>query len=211
MENGKWITIELHVDDLKLSHVKEAVLEKYVKMLNDRFKTKFRELTVNRSDVHDFLGLQLDYMHRKDHYVKLTMCYFLEDILKEVDEKDDMNGKCVTPAAANLFTVVQTSKKLSVNKADYFHRIVAGLLFASKRARPDLQVAVAYVCTRVKCPNEADYDKLRRLIKYIRRTIHLPLLLGWGESGAFKWSVDASFAIHNDYWLNTGAIATLKK
>ena len=46
-----------------MSHVDEAVLEKYVKMLNDRFKTKFQELTVNRSDVHDYLGLQLDYTH----------------------------------------------------------------------------------------------------------------------------------------------------
>ena len=147
-------------------------------MLNNRFKTKFQKLTVNRSDVHDYLGLQIDYTHRKDRYVKLIMYDFLEDILKEVNEKGDINGEYVTPAAANLFTVVETSEKLSANKADYFHRIVVRLLFASKRARPDLQVAVAYLCTRVKFPNEADYDKLRRVIKYIRKTIHLPLLLG---------------------------------
>ena len=95
-----------------------------------------------------------------------------------------MNRKCVTPAAANSFTVVETSKKLSVNKANYFLWLVARLLFASKRARSDLQTAVAYLCTRVKCPNEADCDKLHQVIKYIRiATIYLQLLLGWDELG----------------------------
>ena len=139
------------------------------------------------------------------------MYNFLEDIVKEVGKKGDTNGECVTLTAANLFTVVETSEKLSVNKTDYFHQLVARLLFALKRARPGLHMAVAYPCTRVNCPNKANYDKLRRVIKYIRRTIHLPLLLGWDESGAIKWSVDASFAVHNDYWSHTGAIATLEK
>ena len=99
---------------------------------------------------------------------------FLEDIL-EVNKKGDINGECVTSAAANLFNIVESSENLSVNKADYFHRIAARLLFASKQARPDLQVAIAYLCARVKCPNEAYYDKLCQVIKYIRRLIHLPV------------------------------------
>lgn len=114
------------------------------------------ELIVDWSDVHDYLGLTLDYTYRKDRYVKLTMYNFLEDILKEVDKEGDMNGEYMTSAAVNLFTVVETSEKLSVNKADYFHRIVARLLFALKWARPDLKLVVAYLCKRVKCPNKAD-------------------------------------------------------
>ena len=200
MENGKLITIQFHMDDLKLLHVDGEVLKKYVKMLNDRFRTKFQELSVNRSDIHDYLGLCSDYTHRKECYVKLTMYNFFKDILEEIKEKGNMNGECVTPAAVNLFTVVETSEKLSVNKADYFHRLVTRLLFASKRARPDIQVAVAYLCTRAICPNEANYDKLHQVIKYIRITIHTTLLLGWNKSDTIKWSVDASFDVHSDSW-----------
>ena len=36
------------------------------------------------------------------------------------------------------------------------------LLFAAKRAKPDLQVAIAYLCTRVKSPSQPDYCKLTR-------------------------------------------------
>ena len=47
-----------------------------------------------------------------------------------------------------------------LNGADYFHWITTRLLFASKRARLDLQVAVAYLCKRVKSPTILDYQKL---------------------------------------------------
>jgi hypothetical protein len=36
-------------------------------------------------------------------------------------------------------------------------------------------------------------------------------LIGWDESGVMLWSVDASFAVHNDYRSHTGATLTLGK
>ena len=74
------------MDNLKLSYVDEEVLEKYVEMLKDRFRTKFQELTVKWSDMYDYLGLYLNYTDRKDHYVKLKMYDCLKDILNEVNE-----------------------------------------------------------------------------------------------------------------------------
>jgi hypothetical protein len=37
----------------------------------------------------------------------------------------------------------------------------------------------------------------------------MPLVLGWDESGQMTWSVDASFAIHNDMRSHTGALLSL--
>ena len=107
-----------------------------------------------------------------------TMYDYLEDILKEADERGDMNGTAVTPASDDLFTVDESSPKLNDEMSDYFHRVTARFLFAAKRARPDIQVAVAYLCTRVKYPIESDYHKLTRLVKYICMSIHLPLIIG---------------------------------
>jgi hypothetical protein len=98
---------------------------------------------------------------------------------------------------------------LNEKESDFFHRTTARLLFAAKRARPDLQVAVAYLCTRVKCPSQSDYRKLARVIKYLRLTISIPLVLGWDGSGTLKWSVDASFAVHKDMRSHTGAVLSL--
>jgi hypothetical protein len=42
-----------------------------------------------------------------------------------------------------------------------FHQNVERLLFLSKWARPDLQTTVAFLCTRLKEPDEDDYKKLQ--------------------------------------------------
>jgi hypothetical protein len=39
--------------------------------------------------------------------------------------------------------------------------------------------------------------------------MYMPLVLGWDESGQMTWSVDASFAIHNDMQSHTGALLSL--
>ena len=90
---------------------------------------------------------------------------YLEDVLNKA--ASDMNGTAVTPASDNLFEVDTTADALDYKTAEYFHRMTARLLFASKRARPDIQVAVAFLCTRVKEPNVDDYKKLTRVIKYL--------------------------------------------
>jgi hypothetical protein len=57
--------------------------------------------------------------------------------------------------------------------------------------------------------SQSDYRKLTRVIKYLRLTISIPLVLGWDGSGQLKWSVDASFAIHKDMRSHTGAVLSL--
>ena len=52
--------------------------------------------------------------------------------------------------------------KLSEEDAQFFHNYVAKLLFLCKRARPDIQTAVAFLSTRVQNPDTNDYKKLTR-------------------------------------------------
>ena len=94
--------------------------------------------------------------------------------------------------------------------ADFFHRIVAMFLYVAKRARPDLQVAVAFLCKRVKCPNVGDWKKLGRLVRYVRATIYLPLIVRSDGTGNMVWIIDASFAVHMDMKSHTGYCMTLR-
>ena len=43
----------------------------------------------------------------------------------------------------------------------------------------------------------------------MRETIHIPLVLGWDESGNLVWSIDASFAVHMDMKSHTGYCLTM--
>ena len=173
MVNGKQITVQFFVDDLHISCENMDTIDGLIKDLSQKFKTNFQELTVTKGKVHDYLGINIDYSNNE--YVKFTMYNFLEDVLSEA--RPDMNGRSKWPANAKLFDVDVTSTKLNVRDQDYFHWMVARLLFVAKRAQPDIQVAVAFLCTRVSSPSQQDYNKLSTVIKYIRETIHLPLLI----------------------------------
>ena len=83
------------------------------------------------------------------------------------------------------------------------------LLFASKLAQPDIQVAVEFICTRVKKPTEEDYRKLGQLIRYIGVTIHVPLILGGNYLKAPIWNVDSSYTVNNDMRSHTGVLLYL--
>ena len=137
------------------------------------------------------------------------MYNYIEDII--LSAPPDMNGTAPDPARSKLFTVLDNSPLLGIAQAEFFHSMTARLLFAAKRARPDIQVAVAYLCTRVREPTEDDYLKLARVIRYLRNTVHIPLVIGWDDTGELLWSIDASFAVHNDMRSHTGAMLTFGK
>ena len=90
------------------------------------------------------------------------------------------------------------SPRLPSKNDDLFHRHVVKLLFAYKRARPDIQVCVAFLCTMVKAPIKQDYKKLEKVISYLKETVNLPLVVGADDSGKLIWNIDVLFAVHLD-------------
>lgn len=69
--NNKQITIHFFVDDLKVLNIDGEVFKKEIEKINDKLKTKTQQLNNTKGDVHDYLGLTLDYSHDscKNHHV----------------------------------------------------------------------------------------------------------------------------------------------
>jgi hypothetical protein len=105
--------------------------------------------------------------------------------------------------------VDEDCKKLDSVKATAFHNIVAKALYITKQARPDISVAIAFLTTRVRQPDQDDWGKLSHLMKYLGGTRELPLILGSDGTGVVKWYVDASFAVHPNMRGHTGGAVTL--
>jgi hypothetical protein len=80
-----------------------------------------------------------------------------------------------------------------------------------KRARPDLQLAVAFLTTQVKNPNTDDYKKLARVMRYLWGTAGMPLTLEADGMQIVKWWVDTVFAVHDDMKGHTGGVMLLGK
>ena len=193
-------TIQWHVDDLKISCRNPKVIEAIIKKLDTRYGIT-SPLTITRGHVHDYLGMTIDY--GKQDKVVFTMYDYIDEIIGTLPA--DMTGTAASPAGDHLFKTNDKCEKLSVEKKETFHHYTAQLLFLSKRARPDLQTAVAFLCTRVHSPDQDDWKKLARVLKYLQQSAHLPLILGSDNKGNIYWLVDAAFAVHNNMRGHTGA------
>jgi len=141
-----------------------------------------------------------------------TVTILMKEYLKEaiVDSGMDASKVAPTPAKKDLFTVDNGSKQLDKRQGKHFHGIVAKLLYVSKRARTDAQLAsIAFLCTRVSCSTEQDWSKLIQLLQYFNGTLDMPLILGADSLAKSKSWVDAAYAVHDDMKSHTGGATSL--
>ena len=116
---------------------------------------KYGKVTATCGQVHDYLGMTFTY--GKDGKVIVSMADYM---CKLVDEFPfPIKWTFPTPAAKDLFSD-GTGPALPKDRAKIFHTWVAKALFACKRARPNIHLAVTYLCTCVKNPIEDDWNKL---------------------------------------------------
>ena len=160
-------------------------------------------MKTSRGKVHEYLGMILDFS--EDGKVKIDMRKYVREMLDEFRETVELTTTAETPAAGNLFDA-GTGEELDRKWRELFHRFVAKGLFLCKRARPDIQMTIGVLATRVQAPTTADWKKLVRMMRYLNGTSEDVLTLSADNLHTLKWYVDASFAVHPDFRSHTGAI-----
>jgi hypothetical protein len=198
-------TIFFHVDDLKWSHKMKSVNERFEKWFNEKYG-KHGKVTATCGKVHNYLQMELDYQKRG--VLKVNMTKYVENMINEFPVKLGKKDVAKTPAGDNLFNL-GTGAELDTKRSKVFHTFVAKGLFLCKKIRPDIQQAILLLCTRVKDQNQADWEKLMRVMKYLNGTRDKYLTLSADNLRVVKWYVDTSFAVHPDFKSHTGAVMML--
>ena len=109
---------------------------------------------------------------------------------------EELTGKVLTPAANDLF-FAGAGGLLRDSQREIFHSIVAKGIFVAKRSGPDIGPTIAVLSGQVRAPNNDDWEDLRRLLNYLKRTIdeHVMVRID-GIFQVTKWYVDATFTVH---------------
>ncbi len=118
---------------------------------------------------------------------------------------------CATPANDYLLKVCEDGRKLNEELAEAFHHTVYQLLFTANRARHDIQTAVSFLTTRVKAPDEDDWGKLERVLKYLNGTKYMKLILGTEMKLNIHWYIDGLHQVHEDFRGQIGSLMTMGK
>ena len=196
MINGKQCTIVWYVDDVKASHVDETVVSDIITYM----QKEFGNLTITRGKKHQYLGMDIEFC--KNNKVAISMFKHINEALEMVS--GGVKGTTTTPAKKNLFDVDCESQILDEDWGDTFHSVVAKLLWIAKRGRPDLELSISFLCTRVATPNIDDWQKLERVLTYLSCTKDERRIIGINNISVMNTYIDASYAVHPNMRGHTG-------
>jgi hypothetical protein len=203
-KNNKQTTLVIHVDDMMITSTDEKHIDKII----NEIEQLYPGLTKIRGKVLNYIGMTFNYSQIGK--VKITMEGFIKDLLETCK---DIVGVTTLPADKNLFhiTDVKSDPLLPDALREFFHSVVAKLLYLCKRTRPDILTEVSFLTKRVLAPQRDDLRKLESTIKYIRGTRTLPLILEVIDPVNVISYIDASFGVHHDSKSHTGCVITLGK
>ena len=89
--------------------------------------------------------------------------------------------------------------------------VVAKLLYVVKRARPDIEPTIAFLCTRVLCSNIDDWKKLGRVVAFLNRMIDDKRVIGASFLKALITCVDAAYTVYDNMMSQTGGLFSIFK
>jgi hypothetical protein len=153
----------LYVDDIVLTASSPALLRRIISALQQEFSMK------DLGNLHYFLGMQVQ--HRGGGLF-LSQKQYMMDILERAGMAECK--PCSTPVDTNP-KVAAADSSLVADAIDF--RSLAGALQYLTFTRPDIAYAIQQVFLHMHDPREPHLAALERILRYIRGTLHLGLLL----------------------------------
>jgi hypothetical protein len=168
------------VDDIVLTASYPALLRRIISALQQEFAMK--DLGV----LHHFLGMQVQ---RSGDGLLLSQRQYMLDILSRAGMSECK--PCSTPVDTNPKVAAAEGAPVS-DPTDF--RSLAGALQYLTFTRPDIAYAVQQVCLHMHDPREPHLAALKRILRYVRGTLHLGLLLRPSSSTDLVVYTDADWA-----------------
>ncbi len=126
--------------------------------------------------------------------IRLEQRAYLESIL---DETGYMDAK---PRGAP-WNAYQADKESTLDAAwtILYRRVVGQFMYLANVTRPDISFAVSRLASNMQAPNEGDWERAKRVLKYLNGTRNMSIMYKKRQNGTkpmgLETYVDASFAI----------------
>jgi hypothetical protein len=186
----------VHVDDVLITAKNDLIIDSVIQDL----QKVYSKLSIQRGEIINYIGMVFDF--RTKGSVKITMPGFVEELLTMCDF---IQGVSKSPASDKLFKVTDNLEVLDKGHREFYHSLTAKFLYLAKRVRPDL-VAVSFLVRRVNEPTVEDMAKLERLVRYVRGTKDMGIILEASVNlGVFGY-IDASYGVHEDFKSHSGCV-----
>ena len=126
--------------------------EEWIKSQVDMLKAAFEELTLERGEAINILGMTV-YMERDKGRAVVKQKRFVDKLTEEFK----VAKSAITPATAELLYEREDSELMRDQRK--FMSLNATLMYASKRTYPEISFPVVYLASKYNKATEDDYDK----------------------------------------------------
>ena len=183
------------MDDIIVASSSSDIAAALLRQLEQEFSIK------DLGDLHYFVGIEVKRSHGE---LLLTQERYATSILQKV------GMELCKPISSPL----STTEKLSVREGDLLgpedstkYRSIVGALQYHTWTRPDLSFSVNKVCQCLHSPTILHWSAVKRIVRYVKGTIHLGLKIGRSKSMLVSAFSDADWAGCPDDRRSTGGFA----
>lgn len=191
----------VHVDDI-LSTGPSKSMDEFRRGLKECFKEVTEQINPEK---FNYLGLSCE-RNRTRRTIALRQTKYIDSVLEKLGG-ENLERSTAAPAGKDLFLVHRDSPALDFVKAKIFHSVVMSLLYITK-TRLDIKCAVSFLTTRTQSPNYADWHKMLKVVRYLRGTRDLPMVVAASDLSP-RGSADAAHGVHPGSYGHSGGVLWL--
>ncbi|VVT56889.1 uncharacterized protein SAPINGB_P005376 [Magnusiomyces paraingens] len=156
------VIIALYVDDLLISGNSPEVIAKTKSSLSSMFKMK------DLGPVEQFLGMRVK---QSPYHITVDVSRYIFDVLEEFGMQNCSSVKTPLPTR----DLSDFSESDSATDASMYRSIIGKLIYAANCARPDLAVAVSFLCRYMQNPKSIHMEAAKHTLRYLKGTAELGL------------------------------------
>ena len=155
--------VTLVVDDMLIASNSKRHADKFVKILQQKYKLK------DMGQAKYTLGIHIDY-DRENNTLKLNQNLYLKNTIKKYRQGKANANKTPADKGSKL------RKELPGRQYEGDYRALVGSLLYAVQTRPDIATIVSDLSRYFDCANSAHYKAGLRVLRYLRGTIDYSLL-----------------------------------
>ena len=137
--------------------------------------------------------------------VHVIQSLHVKDFVESFPEKLEESGNAKTPAPAKLFEK-GGGGLMSEDRREVFHSMVMEGIFIAKRSRPDILLATTVLSGRVSGTTKSDWKLLMHLVRYVKATQDLHLVIDMRDFRSPQWYIDTAYGGHADFRSHSGGL-----
>lgn len=197
MNNGDYVNIVVHVDDLFCTASSDRLLDSLGRSLTK----EFGEVTQKSGETFTYLGMKV-------RITKNGIYLSQPGAIDKVVEDAELTGCSPAPTPETLITTVVKGGEKPADQT-VFRSLVGQINWIACQTRPELLHALSKLAKKSSNPNMHDMHRVKRVIRYLNGTRELGLFFRASGSVKLTCMADASYNSSQDSRGQSGYVFTL--